>query len=208
MREREELLLSSQQQQESVQQMQRQLMEAIQKTQEQASQQAEQAEHQIAKKYETYVAQAKHGEELMRANQNLSDTIAKVEERNRQLTQKVNSVKIYQRVFKHAISMQCKFCNIFFPGEIFIDHVKTCTKDSAGQRSLFFKIPLQVQIASTKMVQDEVDNRTYTNYVIKVKFNGQSWNISQKYKAFCSLHESLINQYPSVKFPDSSFQLA
>ena len=68
--------------------------------------------------------------------------ISNVEDRNRLLSQKVNSVKIYQRVFKHAISMQCKFCNIFFPAEVFIDHVKTCTKDNAGQRSIFFKIPL------------------------------------------------------------------
>jgi len=58
------------------------------------------------------------------------------------------------------------------------------------------------------MVQDELDNRTYTEYVIKVKFNGQQWTINQKYKAFCSLHDSLLGQYPSTKFPDSSFQFS
>lgn len=82
----------------------------------------------------------------MRTNQKLSETISNIEERNRVLTQKVNSVKIYQRVIKHALAMQCKFCNAFFPAEIFIDHVKQCTKDSAGHRTIFFKIPLVVQI--------------------------------------------------------------
>ena len=178
--------------------MQKELMDAIQQQKVQASHQASQHDEELAKKQE----------DLMRTNQSLSQTISNVEERNRLLSQKVNSVKIYQRVFKHAISMQCKFCNIFFPAEVFIDHVKTCTKDNAGQRSIFFKIPLTLQIISTRMVQDEIDHRTYTNYVLKVKFNGQSWNINQKYKAFCSLHDSLINQYPSIKFPDCSFQFA
>ena len=69
--------------------------------------------------------------------------------------------------------MQCKFCNVFFPAESFIDHVKTCTKDSSGSRSVFFKIPLSVAIIQTRMVEDDNDHRTYTEYVIKVKFNGQ-----------------------------------
>ena len=60
----------------------------------------------------------------------------------------------------------------------------------------------------TRMVEDDTDHRTYTEYVIKVKFNGQQWTINQKYRAFCSLHDSLINQYPSLKFPDSSNQFA
>ena len=190
---RSELIENQQLQQESVKQMQKELMEAIQKQHEQAAIQASQQEEELSKKYESYITQAKQSEELTRTNQNLSETISNVEERNRQLTQKVNSVKIYQRVFKHALSMQCKFCTVFFPGETFIDHVKQCTKDNTGQRSLFFKIPLLVQIANTRMVQDEHDHRTYTDYVVKVKFNGQQWQISQRYKAFCSLHDSLLN---------------
>ena len=77
-----------------------------------------------------------------------------------------------------------------------------------NQRTIFFKIPLTVSIATARMVQDEVDHRTYTEYVVKVKFNGQSWTINQKYKAFCSLHDSLLSQYPSIKFPESSFQFS
>jgi len=72
--------------------MQKTLMEAI-KNQQQNQQQESQAHE-----------KSKATDDLMKTNQNLSETIAKVEERNRQLTQKVASVKIYQRVFKHAIS--------------------------------------------------------------------------------------------------------
>ena len=100
-------------------------MEAIQKQQAQTDEAAKQKrgiDEETSKKME----------DLMKTNQSLSETISNVEERNRQLQTKVSTVKIYQRVFKHAISMQCKFCNIFFPAEVFIDHVKTCTKDCAG----------------------------------------------------------------------------
>ncbi len=56
------------------------------------------------------------------------------------------------------------------------------------------------------MVEDEFDNRPYTEYVIQVTFNGLQWIANQKYKTFCALHESLINQYPSVTFPATSYQ--
>lgn len=56
------------------------------------------------------------------------------------------------------------------------------------------------------MVDEETEgNRTYTEYVILIHFNEQCWTANQKYKTFCALHESLINQYPSVSFPASSF---
>lgn len=74
---------SHQAQQESVKQMQKELMDAISKQQEQASLKASQQEEEMTKKYESYVNQAKQGEDLMRTNQNLSETISNVEERNR-----------------------------------------------------------------------------------------------------------------------------
>jgi len=61
--------------------------------------------------------------------------------------------------------MQCRFCHSFYPAEIFINHVKTCTKDSLMQRSHFFQIPLEIQIKDAHLVED-FDSRTYTEYVI------------------------------------------
>ena len=53
-----------------------------------------------SKNYEDFVPAARHSDELLRTTQNLSETISNVEERNKRLTQKVNSNKIYQKVFK------------------------------------------------------------------------------------------------------------
>lgn len=147
-------------------------------------------------------------EELTRSNQRLSDTVSRIEERNRALQQKVDAHKVNSRVLKHALSMQCKFCQVFHPAEIFIEHVKQCTSDSRATRSHFYQIPLSISIQSTQMVEEESDNRTYTEYVILITFNGQCWTANQKYKTFCALHESLINQYPSVTFPATSYQFA
>ena len=52
-------------------------------------------------------------------------------------------------------------------------------------------------------MEDANDCRTYTEYVVQVRFNGQVWTVAHKYKEFYSLHESLINCYPSVQFPRS-----
>ena len=52
------------------------------------------------KNYEDFLSVARQSDELLRTTQNLSETISNVEERNRRLTQKVNSNKIYQKLFK------------------------------------------------------------------------------------------------------------
>ena len=53
---------------------------------------------------------------------------------------------------------------------------------------------IKCEIKDTVMIDDPVDHRTYTEYNIQVTFNSEkTWTVNQKYKAFCSLHESLIN---------------
>lgn len=116
-----------------------------------------------------------HSQQLLQMNKNLTETISKVEQRNQQLQNKVSQIKLYQRVFKHSQSMQCKFCQVFFPSEIFIDHVKTCNKDNRYTRSHFFQIPLSVSISQTRIDVDPVDNRQYTEYVVQVNFNDKTW---------------------------------
>lgn len=69
-------------------------------------------------------------------------------------------------------------------------------------RSHFFQMKLECQIKDTEIEEDPLDHRSYTVFMIEVFFNGEkSWTIKQQYRAFCQLHESLINQYPSVQFP-------
>ena len=52
---------------------------------------------------------------------------------------------------------------------------------------------LDCQIKGTACLDDPVDHRTYTEYHIEVSFNNEkTWMVSQKYKAFCQLHEGLV----------------
>jgi len=69
----------------------------------------------------------------------LSDTIGKQESRNNDLIEKLSKLKIYSKGFKHSLSSQCKFCHSFYPTEIFLEHVKSCSKDMNNfNRSHFF----------------------------------------------------------------------
>lgn len=62
--------------------------------------------------------------------------------------------------------MQCKFCQVFFPSEIFVEHVKSCNKDNRFNRSHFFQVPLSISIIQTLIKEDPVDVRTYTEYAV------------------------------------------
>lgn len=145
-------------------------------------------------------------EDLQKQNSRLSDTIVKIEDRNRTLQQKLEQYKLQAKILRSAISLQCKYCNSFQPAEVFAEHAKSCNQDNKCSRSHFFQIPLSISIQSTQIVEEE--DKSYTEYVILVTFNGQCWTANQKYKTFCALHESLINQYPSVTFPQTSYQFA
>jgi len=105
--------------------------------------------------------------QVQEANKVLSDTIGKQDARNDELSQKLSKYKIYSKCFKHSMSSQCKFCHSFYPTEIFLDHVKTCSKDlNSFKRSHFFQIRLDAQIVDTVLEEDPNDHRTYTEYVI------------------------------------------
>ena len=149
-------------------------------------------------------------EKLRQANSMLSETIAKCEMKNNELISKNQKLKAYHKCFKNSMASQCKFCHSFYPTEVFLEHFRTCSKDMNNfSRSHFFQMRVDCQIKDTVMVDDPMDNRTYTEYSIQVSFNNEkTWVLSRKYKEFCHLHESLINQYPSIQFPQSSYQFA
>lgn len=125
----------------------------------------------------------------------LSETVSRQESKNHDLTAKVDKMKVFSKCFKHSLASQCKFCHSFYPTKIFLDHIKNCSKDMGNfSRSHFFQMRLECAIKETEIEEDPIDHRNYTNYVIEVYFNGEaSWIIKQQYRAFCQLHESLIN---------------
>lgn len=86
-----------------------------------------------------------------------------------------------------------------------MEHLRGCEAGGPARTHLF-QLPLEIAIRDTQIVEDHVDHRTYTEYVIRVAFNGRAWIVQQKYRTFCQLHERLINMFPSVRFPASSQQ--
>ena len=132
---------------------------------------------------------------MQETNKMLSETVAKQESRCNELTQKMQKLKVFSKCFKHSMASQCKFCHSFYPTEIFLEHVKTCSKELNNfSRSHFFQMRLDCEIRDTIIMEDPLDHRTYTEYHIQVSFNNEkTWPVRRKYKAFCQLHESLIN---------------
>jgi hypothetical protein len=59
---------------------------------------------------------------------------------------------------------------------------------------------------SSEMKDDLEDGRPYTEYQLEVEFNGTVWMLGRKFKEFCTLHQNLVELFPSIQFPDSSFQ--
>ena len=88
----------------------------------------------------------KESEELLRTNARLTESISRLEDKNRDLEGRLAQAKIHQRAFKHSLAMQCKFCRVFYPAEVFVDHVKSCTKDANSMRVHFFQLPLALAV--------------------------------------------------------------
>jgi hypothetical protein len=117
--------------------------------------------------------------------------VARQESKNNELNEKITKLKVYSKCYKHTMASQCKFCHSFYPIEMFIDHIKNCSKDMNNfSRNHFFQMKLDCYVKDTYIMEDPLDHRTYTEYSIQVTFNGEkSWTINQKYKSFCQLHE-------------------
>jgi hypothetical protein len=54
------------------------------------------------------------------------------------------------------------------------------------------------------MVRDSVNQRSYTEYQISVTFGSKAWKVNRAYKMFYSLHNSLKENFPNVRLPESS----
>lgn len=101
----------------------------------------------------------KGSESILQVNKNLSETIAQVEMKNQLLNAKMIHLKAFKRAFKCSESIQCKNCQVFYSGERFLEHNKTCKNDSTGSRCHIFGLPLQVIIQQTRINMDTQDNR-------------------------------------------------
>jgi len=125
---------------------------------------------------------------VITANKNLTDSLRSLEQKNAEIQKKLQSAKLFQRAFRLASAMQCKFCSTFFDSNVFIDHIKKCNKDKPSNRPHFFSLPLSVSLGQT-MIKEDGDNKPCTEYILEVTFNSNTWKVSRKYKEFCCLFD-------------------
>ncbi|RLN96601.1 hypothetical protein BBJ28_00000147 [Nothophytophthora sp. Chile5] len=60
---------------------------------------------------------------------------------------------------------------------------------------------LDLTVVSTKNKVSDLSQRSYTNYVIDVSFNGTAWQLARRFKEFYLLNCRLKTKYPGVELP-------
>lgn len=63
---------------------------------------------------------------------------------------------------------------------------------------------MKFSITQTLIKEEEGSKKPFTEYVILVKSDGNKWVFNRRYKQFCELHASLVNNHPKVEFPKSA----
>ena len=111
--------------------------------------------------------QRDQSKEIHESNKVLSEAVARQESKNAELNEKILKLKVYSKCYKHSMASQCKFCHSFYPIEMFIDHIKNCSKDMNNfSRNHFFQMKLECFVKDTYIMEDPLDHRTYTEYSI------------------------------------------
>lgn len=155
--------------------------------------------------------------ELIENNKNLMVALEKAEFKCKMLEEKIEKMKQYKRIVKSSRAIQCNNCSRYISCNIFIQHLSECnmTNSQANMSVVVNPNPsnspylldpnsLDININQT-IVKESADSRPYTEYLIQVTHKGKRWSVSRKYKEFCELHQRLNAEYPSTKFPDSSY---
>jgi hypothetical protein len=133
------------------------------------------------------------------ANKHLLISLDKLEERNQQLESKIERLKRYQRMVKHASSLQCSLCGKYLNSTVFPAHLNICLRDSQKLTSE----SEQYNIVVSQTLIKEGD-KPYAEYIVSITYRGKSWNVARRYKTFCDLHSALRQHYPNIELPDSS----
>lgn len=133
------------------------------------------------------------------------------------LEEKAEKIKQYKKIVKNSRAVQCLHCSRYISCNIFLQHLSDCnsTNGTGTQPVLAHQYAsnnpylldlnsLEITINQT-IVKESSDSRPYTEYLIQMSHKGRRWAVSRKYKEFCELHQRLCAEYPSTKFPDSSY---
>ena len=168
--------------------------------------------------------------ELVETNKNLSAALDKMEIRCKILEEKFEKSRIFKKMVKNAISLQCLNCNKLISCNIFSNHITQCNNfNNSFQNNAMKPIingpqfvndtfttnqpnlsqsneNLLIAINQT-MVKESLDSKPYTEYLIQIEYNSFKYTVSRKYKEFYEFHHNLSSQFPTLKFPESAFSI-
>lgn len=145
-------------------------------------------------------------EERDRQIDQANEKIDKLTQRCIKVEKKYKETKTYYNLFRHTQLIQCKYCNKYYKSNDFVAHCETW---SVGGTLTHYKVNLssvEISITQTLIREDENMRKPFTMYVIESTLEGDTWSAQRKYKEFWLLNERLINNFPSVTFPQSANQ--
>lgn len=147
--------------------------------------------------------------ELTEANRNMAFALRHLEQRFEQAEEKERKMKEFKKCFKNSSCMQCQNCSKFFVPSIFPQHLNVCilspenfSKIENGKGKPGVQL-IEIEVKQTLLKDSE--SKPYTEYLLEVRKNGKAWNVSRKYKEFCSLHSQLKTLLPGINLSDYSY---
>lgn len=168
--------------------------------------------------------------ELITTNKTLSNSIARLEGKNRQLEEQVSYLKTQKKILKNTKSVQCNKCNNNFHYTKLMQHLEHCDSEMPPKKTYQsnyqdnsmgnvyekyrpreenrkrYENPqknISIKIGQTEIIKLS-DRQPFIVYNVKVSLGDKSWQIKRKFKAFVNLHQDIINNIPGVVIPNSS----
>lgn len=150
--------------------------------------------------------------ELLATNKNLGISLGKAEARIKALETKLGRYKLYKQMISGCKALQCKQTGKLVAKNDFLGHLQNLEKVSRpGDRESddsVSRVPDKIVVITNTMVKECPDTKkSYTEYLMQVKFGKALWKITRTYKELCELNSQLSQAYPSVKLPSVAGQI-
>ena len=129
---------------DSSKKMQESLLQALTRQQEQAqtkkdhklaSVDGETDSQTFSESQETNEKLTQKNQELLSMNNNLSQQIVQMQNKQQQLEEDIKTLKKYKKLVNNSMGLQCKHCGTTLAKEQFQDHMKTCMEESDRNRA-------------------------------------------------------------------------
>lgn len=173
--------------------------------------------------------------QLIATNKNLGNSLAKAEVRIKALESKVERYRLYKQMVAGAKAFTCKETGKLVSKNAFLAHLQNLALTKPSGVSPFVQnqenseneetasamnakssgVPAyssapfenSVKIAQTKVSQDKITGKSFTEYMMQVRFEGYYWNTTRSYREFTELNHALVQAYPNLRLPSSGNQI-